>query len=234
MRFDGKTVIVTGAARGMGAAFARAFAAEGAQVVATDVLAGEDVVALDVTDEAAWAALVGRLPCDVLVNNAGIGGEGKLVEEETLERWRRVFAVNADGVFLGTRAVIPVMRARGGGAVVNVSSFAGFQGTPRAAAYTASKFAVRGFTKAVAMEVARDGIRVNSVHPGSIRTPMLDGVPEDVVEGKVALGRMADAEEVARAVCFLASEDASYITGTELAVDGGWSAGSPIPMDRHV
>jgi 3alpha(or 20beta)-hydroxysteroid dehydrogenase len=199
-----------------------------------DVLAADGVVAHDVRDEAAWASLVERFPCDVLVNNAGIGGEGKRVEEQTLERWRRVFAVNAEGVFLGTRAVIPVMRARGGGAIVNVSSYAGLQGTPNAAAYTASKFAVRGFTKAVAMETARDGIRVNSVHPGSIRTPMLEDVREEVVHGKVALDRMAAPEEVARAVLFLASDEASYITGTELAVDGGWSAGSPIPMDRPV
>ncbi|WP_305783243.1 glucose 1-dehydrogenase [Symbioplanes lichenis] len=248
-RFERRTVIVTGGARGMGATHARGFVAEGARVVIADVLddegkalAGELGEAalyrhLDVTDEQQWAALVEETTATfgaptVLINNAGIGGSGTLVEEKTLEDWRRLLGVNLDGVFLGTRAVIPAMRGAGGGAIVNISSFAGLIGTPNAADYTTSKFAVRGFTKAVAMEVAPYGIRVNSVHPGYIRTPILGPLGDEVVHGKIALDRMAAPEEVTKMVLFVASDDASYSTGAEFVIDGGWSAGSPVGIGQ--
>ncbi|MFG1990645.1 SDR family oxidoreductase [Actinoplanes sp. NPDC048988] len=248
-RFDGRTVIVTGGARGMGATHSRGFVAEGARVVIADVLDAEgETLAkelgdaaiyrhLDVTDEREWARLIEETNAvfgapTVLINNAGIGGKGALVEDETLEDWRRLLAVNLDGVFLGTRAVIPGMKAAGGGAIVNISSFAGLIGTPNAADYTTSKFAVRGFTKAVAMEVAAHGIRVNSVHPGYIRTPILGPLGDEVVHGKVALARMAAPEEVTRMVLFVASDEAGYSTGSEFVVDGGWSAGSPVGIGQ--
>ncbi|SNY44703.1 glucose 1-dehydrogenase [Paractinoplanes atraurantiacus] len=248
-RFDGKTVIVTGGARGMGATHSRSFVAEGARVVIADVLDAEgEALAkelgdaaiyrhLDVTDEQQWARLIEETNAvfgapAVLINNAGIGGKGAFVEDETLEDWRRLLAVNLDGVFLGTRAVIPGMKAAGGGAIVNISSFAGLIGTPNAADYTTSKFAVRGFTKAVAMEVASHGIRVNSVHPGYIRTPILGPLGDEVVHGKVALDRMAAPEEVTRMVLFVASDEAGYSTGSEFVVDGGWSAGSPVGIGQ--
>ncbi|MFF5077771.1 SDR family oxidoreductase [Actinoplanes sp. NPDC000266] len=248
-RFDGRTVIVTGGARGMGATHSRGFVAEGARVVIADVLDAEgEALAgelgdaaiyrhLDVTGERQWAQLIEETNAvfgtpTVLVNNAGIGGKGAFVEDETLEDWRRLLAVNLDGVFLGTRAVIPGMKAAGGGAIVNISSFAGLIGTPNAADYTTSKFAVRGFTKAVAMEVAAHGIRVNSVHPGYIRTPILGPLGDEVVHGKVALDRMAAPEEVTRMVLFVASDEAGYSTGSEFVVDGGWSAGSPVGIGQ--
>ncbi|GLY17163.1 3-alpha-(or 20-beta)-hydroxysteroid dehydrogenase [Kineosporia sp. NBRC 101677] len=248
-RFEGKTVVVTGGARGMGAAHSRGFVAEGARVVIADVLdaEGEELAGelgeaalyrhLDVTDEQQWAEVVRAATAafsapTVLVNNAGIGGSGTLVEDKTLADWRKLLAVNLDGVFLGTRAVIPGMKAAGGGAIVNISSFAGLIGTPNAADYTTSKFAVRGFTKAVAMEVAPYGIRVNSVHPGYIRTPILGPLGDEVVHGKVALDRMAGPEEVTRMVLFVASDDASYSTGAEFVIDGGWSAGSTVGIGQ--
>lgn len=244
-RFDGKTVIVTGGARGMGAAHVRGFVEEGARVVIADVLdddgraLAEELGAatryqhLDVTDEQQWADVVAAATeafgaPTVLVNNAGIGGSGTFVEDKGLDEWRRVLGVNLDGVFLGTRAVIPAMKSAGGGSIINISSFAGLLGTPAAADYTTSKFAVRGFTKAVAMEVAQHGIRVNSVHPGYIRTPILGPLGDEVVHGKIALDRMARPEEVTRMVLFIASDEASYSTGSEFVVDGGWSAGSPV------
>jgi 3alpha(or 20beta)-hydroxysteroid dehydrogenase len=246
-RFEGKTVVVTGAASGMGAAHVRAFAAEGATVIAADVNdeAGRELAAdlgdrvhyhhLDVSDEAQWDALMAAVhaehgPIDVMVNNAGIGGEGAPVESATLEGWHRTLGINLDGVFLGTRAAIRSMKQGGGGSIINISSFAGLIGTPFSADYTTSKFAVRGFTKSAAMEVGRDGIRINSVHPGYIRTPILGPLGDEVVDGKVALGRMATPDEVSRMVLFLASDDASYSTGSEFVVDGGWSAGSPVSI----
>ena len=244
-RFEGKTILVTGGARGMGAAHARAFVAEGGRVVIGDVLdadgqalaaeLGEAVryLHLDVTDEESWAEAIDVAESEfgavsVLVNNAGVGGKGDPVESMSHAEWRRVLDINLDGVFLGTRAVIPSMRRAGGGSIVNISSFAGLIGTPFSADYTTSKFAVRGFTKAVAMEVADLGIRVNSVHPGYIRTPLLGPLREQVVVGKTAIKRMGSPEEVARMVLFVASDEASYTTGAEFLVDGGWAAGSPV------
>ena len=245
-RLDGKVALITGAARGMGAATARLFVAEGAKVVLGDVLPevketaellGGDTVALilDVTDETAWHDAVaeteqvfGRL--DVLVNNAGVLRINELGNTST-EEYRLVMDVNAMGVFLGMREAAPAMKRAGGGAIVNVSSVEGLGGNRFLVPYTASKFAVRGMTKAAAIELAADHIRVNSVHPGGIDTPMVRAfAPTDDnmkwVGKQVPMSRMGRPEEVAEATAFLASDAASYITGAELAVDGGATATS--------
>jgi 3alpha(or 20beta)-hydroxysteroid dehydrogenase len=245
-KLDGRTAIITGAARGQGEAEARLFVAEGANVIVADVLddAGEAVAAslgdaavftrLDVRDAASWERAVtlaqerfGGL--DVLVNNAGILRRGT-VEGATMDEYDAIVAVNQTGVFLGLRAVAPAMRAAGGGAIVNISSAAGFTGTPGLAAYAMTKWAVRGLTKTAALELADAGIRVNSVHPGIIATDMLldVGMPDRGVEaGRTAnpLGRAGTPEDVAAVVLFLASNDSRFVTGTELIVDGGSLAG---------
>ncbi|THJ64988.1 glucose 1-dehydrogenase [Arthrobacter echini] len=243
-RFDGKTILVTGGAGGMGEAHARAFAAEGGKVLIGDIVdeQGEALAAelgdavhylhLDVTDEDAWSAFVDHAekefgPVSVLVNNAGIGAGGP-IEDITFEDWRKALAINLDGTFLGSRAVVPSMKKAGGGSIINVSSYAGQRGTSFSTPYTASKFGVVGLTKALATEVADFGIRVNSVHPGYIRTPILGETNDNVVMGKVPIRRMGRPEEVSRMVLFLASDEASYSTGSEFSVDGGWAAGSPV------
>ncbi len=202
---------------------------------------GERVFAAgqDVTDEAGWAEVVkiaeerlGGL--HVLVHNAGIGLFGSL-EETTLEQWRRIQAVNTESVFLGTKAALPLMRRSGGGSVVNVSSMAGLVGDPSLAAYCASKGAVRLFTKAAALYCAErgDGIRVNSVHPSFVDTPLVGRLVEGSADPDKArravrrtspLGRLGTPEEVAAVICFLASDDASFVNGAEIAVDGGATA----------
>ena len=245
-RFDNKVIVVTGGASGMGTTHARAFVAEGGRVVFGDVndeagTAFEDELGanaryhhLDVSKEDEWATFMEFTesefgPISVIVNNAGIGGGG-LIESLSFDDWRKVLSINLDGVFLGTRAAIASMKKVGGGSIINISSFAGLIGTPFSANYTTSKFAVRGLTKATAMEVADYGIRANSVHPGYIRTPILGPLGDEVVVGKVAMKRMAEPEEVSKMVLFLASDDASYSTGGEFTVDGGWSAGSPVSI----
>ena len=248
-RLEGKVAIISGAGRGMGAAEAKLFARGGAMVVIGDILddlgkrveaeiqeAGGDALFahLDVTREADWQAAVelanrryGKL--DILVNNAGVSGRGK-VEEITLEDWDRVMDVNAKGVFLGTKAAIPPMRAAGGGSIVNISSQMGIVGAERTGGhYAASKGAVRLFTKATAVQYAKDGIRANSVHPGPIATPMNEATRSDpeynaFMVSRIPLGRWAEPEEVAYGVLYLASDESSFVTGSELVIDGGWTA----------
>lgn len=242
--FAGKICLVTGAARGIGGAIARAFAEEGAQVVMTDVLGpelddlastlGQIGVHHDVADEQGWRDLIkmiedrfGRL--DILVNNAGYGWL-KNVTEIALEDWRRLMAVNVDGVFLGMKHAIPLMARGGGGAIVNMSSMYGTVGNAGTAAYCASKGAVTMMTKAVALECAEagNGIRVNSIHPGYVRTPSvaetLTNEQIDVLRALHPMDRLADPMEIARSTLFLASSDASFMTGAELHVDGGFTA----------
>jgi 3alpha(or 20beta)-hydroxysteroid dehydrogenase len=245
-RLAGKTAIVTGAAQGMGAETARIFAEQGARVVLMDIQSdrggalardiGSPAVFAegDVRREADWARTVATACArfggvDILVNNAGIWNVATL---ETLKRenLQEMLDVNLFGVVLGMQAVIPSMRERGGGSIVNISSVAGLQGTNGLAAYAASKWAVRGVTKVAAMELGLHGIRVNSIHPGGVDTPMSNpnGIARSVIDGymkHVPLRRIAGPEEIARMSLFLASDEASYVNGTELVVDGGWAAG---------
>lgn len=244
-RLEGKTALITGGARGQGAAEARLFAAEGANVVVTDVLdaEGEQIANEvggsyrhhDVTSEADWTAIVKHAVeqfsgIDVLVNNAGIYAATPLLDA-SLEEYRRVIEVNQVGVFLGMRDVAPAMIARGGGSMINISSIAGLRGSGgRAIGYSASKWAVRGMTKTAALALAEHGIRVNSIHPGLIDTAMLQQVPgvdagnTEQILRRVPMGRVAEAEEVAKLALFLASDDSSYSTGSEFVVDGGMTA----------
>ncbi|MDE2515842.1 MAG: glucose 1-dehydrogenase [Rhodospirillales bacterium] len=244
MRLAGKVALITGAASGMGAATARLFAAQGAAVMLADQLLAEgerEAAAigalfqpLDVTDPAQWDAAVaaaearfGKL--DILVNNAGISGSA-VADKLDLDAWDRLMAVNARGVFLGTRAVIPAMRRAGGGAIVNLSSISGVAGqTMVHMGYNASKGAVRTLTKSTAVQFARENIRANSVHPGVMPPMRTSGATADPkVRARmletVPMGRAGRVEEVANAVLFLASDEASYITGAELYVDGGYLA----------
>ena len=241
-RLDDKVCLITGAARGQGEAEARLFRAEGATVWLTDVLdaEGESVAAdidgvyrhLDVRKESEWQALVAEMltaygRIDVLVNNAGIFATGRHFEIDT-EEFQRIMDVNCLGVFLGMRAVSPVMRDAGAGSIVNISSLAGLRGGVGAFAYHTSKWAVRGMTKAAAVENGRRNVRVNSIHPGLIDTEMMRSLPgaEDEVRlaRRVPLGRPAQAEEVAELALYLASDESSYSTGSEFIVDGGLNA----------
>ncbi len=241
-KLDGRVAIITGAARGQGEREARLFAAEGAKVVVTDVLAeqgqrvaadiGGTFVRHDVTSEADWASAVAAATSaygtiDILINNAGIFRKGTL-RNTTLEEYRLVIDVNQVGVFLGMQAVAPVMIEAKRGSIVNISSIAGMLGTPVSFAYGASKWAVRGMTKAAALDLGRFNIRVNSIHPGLIDTDMMTevtGGEEDRFERMqrtVPLsGRMAKPEEIASVALFLASDDSSYATGAEFVIDGG-------------
>jgi 3alpha(or 20beta)-hydroxysteroid dehydrogenase len=232
----------------MGEAHVRGFVAEGARVVIADVLDDEGAaladqlgdsamyVHLDVSDEAQWRSVMERAegafgPLRVLINNAGISGVPAALVDTELDVWRRVLAVNLDGTFLGIKTAVPSMlRGGAGGAIVNISSFAGLIGSPLIGAYAASKFAIRGLTKTAAMELGPRGIRVNSVHPGYIRTPLLEGIPDEAIHGRLAIERVATPADVTPVVLFAASDDAGYCTGAEFAVDGGWSAGEPSPI----
>jgi 3alpha(or 20beta)-hydroxysteroid dehydrogenase len=241
-RLDGKVALITGGARGQGAAAARLFAAEGARVAIADVLDEEAkrlaeeiggaalALHLDVASEDDWQEAVaacerafGRL--DVLVNNAGIL-RILPIERTTLEEYLRVVAVNQVGVFLGIRAAAPAMRRAGGGSIINVSSVEGLRGGPGLIAYSATKFAVRGMTMVAAVELGPDRIRVNSVHPGVIDTPMtrgmgLAGVDMDRLFAAVPLGRAGTPEDVAQLEVFLASDESAYCTGAAFVCDGG-------------
>jgi 3alpha(or 20beta)-hydroxysteroid dehydrogenase len=247
-KLDGRTALVSGGARGMGAAIAHRVVEEGGRVVIGDLLdaEGAEVVAglgeerarfvhLDVTDPDQWRNAVAAAesafgPVGVLVNNAGIVRWGPLADMDPAS-WHEVLGVNLTGVFLGMHAAIPSLRRAGGGAIVNVSSVSGLVGLPMQSAYTASKWGVRGLTKSAALELARDGIRVTSVHPGIIQTPMTEvtnpamAAVRDQVLAVQPIPRMGEPEEVARMVVFLASEEASFCTGSEFVVDGGAATG---------
>ena len=248
MRLEGKVALITGGARGQGAAEARMFAGEGAKVVIADILDGEGeklaaeigesggdamFVHLDVTSEDQWRNAItatvlrfGKL--DVLVNNAAVWRGGR-VEETTGEHWDSVMEVNAKGVFLGTKLAIPEMRKAGGGSIINISSVAGLVGSLTSSAYSASKGAVRLLTKSTAIQYAGEGIRANSIHPGAIDTAMGEQVwpnseTRDEVVARTPVGRMGMPEDIAYGALFLASDESSFVTGSELVIDGGMSA----------
>ena len=233
----------------MGAAEVRLFSAEGATVAFGDVLEEEGsalaaeiadkggqalFLSLDVTSAAQWQAVIdatvarfGKL--DILVNNAGVSGAGR-VEDVSEAEWDRVMDINAKGVFLGTKTVLPVLRHNGGGSIINISSQLALVGVDNSSSqYMASKGAVRIFTKATAIQYAKDGIRANSVHPGPIATPMTEGGRTDpdrynTTISRIPLGRYGDSDDVAYGVLFLASDESSFMTGSELVIDGGWTA----------
>lgn len=245
-RLNGRVALITGAARGIGAATARRFVDEGAKVILSDVLAdpgaalatelGSSVhfCAHDVSDRSRWDEVVregeARFgPISILVNNAGSSGAGAPLAEETDEGYRRLVDINQTGVFHGMRAALPSMLRAGGGSIVNVSSIAGLVAWPGLGAYAATKFAVVGLTKTAAAEFGRLGVRVNCVHPGVTDTPMIDAAdavrgPLDAVIAQLPLPRMGRPEELAGAILFFASDDSSFCTGASLAVDGGWTA----------
>ncbi len=255
-RLDGKVAIISGGARGQGAAEVRLFVQEGAKVIFGDVLddlgnalerevGNENAVYLhhDVRDETAWLTMVsaaenhwGKL--DILVNNAGILQFGTVTHETSLEDYMHLISINQVGVFLGMKTAIPALLRNKGGSIVNISSSNGFAGYGGTIAYTASKFAVRGMTKTAALEYGRAGIRINSIHPGGINTPMTTGdvdlggmndADQDAAYAGIAMGRVGQPEEVARLALFLASDESSYSTGCEFVIDGGMLAGTVNP-----
>ena len=246
MRLENKVAIISGGSRGMGAFEAALFVQEGAKVIIGDVRdeEGRDLAKhigsnavymhLDVTSERDWAAVVkeatdryGKL--DILVNNAGVSARGT-IEETSVDDWDRVMGINSKGVFLGTRAAIPKMRKSGGGSIINISSQLGLVGMAESSPqYQSSKGAVRIFTKSAAIQYAPEGIRVNSVHPGPIVTPMTearrsDSAVQQVMVSRIPLGRYGESKDVAYGVLYLASDEASFVTGSELVIDGGWTA----------
>lgn len=245
-RLDGKTALITGGARGQGAAEALLFASEGARVVITDVLdadgqelaASNDALSYlhhDVTQEGEWESVVAEVvedhgKIDAFINNAGIFRSSPIAET-TLEEYRLVTEINQVGVFLGLKHVGPVMAAAGSGAIVNISSIAGTRGGAGSVAYSASKWAVRGMTKVAMAEFAPSGVRVNSIHPGLIDTPMLQQLPGvetgqlDQFVRRIPYGRVAEAVEVARLALFLVSDDSEYCNGAEFVIDGGMTQG---------
>ncbi|GMA24142.1 3-alpha-hydroxysteroid dehydrogenase [Luteimicrobium album] len=241
-RVQDKVAIVTGGTGGMGTTHAKALVAEGAKVMIADLdhakgaaLAAElgdaaRYVHLDVTSEDDWAAAVAATveafgTVDVLVNNAGIAN-GAAITEFTPEMWRKIIDINLTGTFLGIHAVAGIMAKAGSGSIINISSVEGLRGSPGLHGYVASKFGVRGLTKSVALDLGPRGVRVNSIHPGFIETPMTASLnPDDLM---IPLGRAAKPEEVSQLVVFLASDESSYSTGAEFVVDGGLVAGVPL------
>ena len=248
MRLENKVALISGGSRGMGAVEAKLFASEGARIIIGDIREeeGRQVEAqinesggecffthLDVTNEANWLEAVGQAiarygKLDILINNAGIFPMEK-IEETTEESWDMVMDVNAKGVFLGTKSVIPAMRNAGGGSIINLSSIAGLVGSTYSASYNASKGAVRLLTKSTAIQYAKEGIRANSIHPGLIDTMMAANLlsDEDLRQRRVAttpMGRVGRAEEVAYGALYLASDESSFMTGSELVIDGGFTA----------
>jgi 3alpha(or 20beta)-hydroxysteroid dehydrogenase len=240
-RVAGKVALVTGAAQGMGEAFARRLVAEGAKVLITDIrddegtaLAAElganarylhhDVAVPDDWDTAVATVVQEFGSLNVLVNNAGIAN-GSPIEKFDIDQWNRILGINLTGTFLGIRAAVEPMKAAGGGSIINMSSIEGLRGTPWAHGYVAAKWAVRGLTKSAAVELATHGIRVNSVHPGLIRTPLTAKIPEDLIN--IPMKRAGQPVEVANFVLFLASDESSYATGAEFVCDGGTVADVP-------
>lgn len=240
-KLEGKVALITGGARGMGASHVRRFLKEGAKVVFTDILTeegkaltnelGKNAVFLqqDVSKANDWKTVIGETekrwgPIHVLVNNAGIDVPATPLEDLSLETYRQVINVNQVSTFLGMRSVVPSMRKAGGGSIVNISSLAGIVGAYQKIAYTASKFAIRGMTKAAALELGKYGIRVNSVHPGVIQTAMTEGQFPDEFVQTIPLKRKGMPEEVTNLVLFLASDESSYTTGAEFVIDGGLGA----------
>lgn len=245
-RLDGKVAVITGAAQGLGAAFAQLFVAEGARVVIADIDAdtgqqladrlGEAAIfaALDVTSPTDWDALVATAAekfghVNVLVNNAGVSGDASKTADITDDAWNRTVSIDLTGTFNGVRALIPHMLEHGGGSIVNISSAAGMAAASGVnAAYVAAKFGVRGLTKQIAVEYAAQGIRANSVHPGAVRTELTQALvdqlgPEFMKEfyASVPMNRIAEIDEVAQPVVFLASDESSFVNGTEIVIDGG-------------
>jgi 3alpha(or 20beta)-hydroxysteroid dehydrogenase len=240
-RVAGKVALITGGSRGIGEACARALVAEGASVVITDVLdeLGQALadslgdaaryLHLDVSSAEEWEAAVAYTVAEfgslnVLVNNAGIANGAQLQKFDP-EQWQRILDINLTGTFLGMQKSADAMIAAGGGSMINMSSIEGLRGTPWAHGYVAAKWAVRGLTKSVALELAAQGVRVNSVHPGLIKTPLTEHFPDDLIP--IPLGRPGKPEEVANFVLFLASDESSFATGAEFVVDGGTVQGIP-------
>jgi NAD(P)-dependent dehydrogenase (short-subunit alcohol dehydrogenase family) len=239
-RLADKITIITGAARGIGLASTRMFAGEGAVVYAADISVPDDApdidgvtwVALDVTKAEQWAELVERILADhgrvdVLFNNAGAVGSYQNIDEIELDDWNRVLDLNLNGTFLGVRHVVPAMKKQRSGSIVLVSSMWGIVGATGVAAYTASKGAVRLLSKNAALSYVGDGIRVNSIHPGIIATPMIEAQDASITQGIVdvtPMKRLGRPEEIAYGAVFLASDESSYMTGTELVIDGGFTA----------
>ena len=249
MRLENKVALISGGARGIGAAITRIFVQEGAKIVIGDILEEEGLrtaeeitssggecffVRLDVTSEADWEQAAGEVmtrfgKLDILVNNAGVSARGN-VEETSEADWTRTMDINVKGAFLGSKQAIPMMRAVGGGSIINISSGAGIAPQPgTSGAYAASKGAVRIFSKSTAIQYAKENIRCNSVHPGPVETDMLTATRPDAdnlqaMMGRVPLGRFGRPEEIAYGVLYLASDESSFVTGSELVIDGGRTA----------
>jgi len=232
MKLEGKVAFVTGANSGIGKVCSDMFAAEGAKVIRTDISAsGQDDIKLDVTNEKDWEKAAAEVEkrygrCDILVNNAGILTYSA-VHDCSLDEWNRVIAVNQTGVFLGMRALIPLMKQAGGGSIINISSTFGLRSIAGAHAYHASKAAVANMSKNAAVTYAPDGIRVNSVHPNLTDTPMItvnDPAMNTLLEDMTPMKRKGQPKEIVEGIIFLASDAASYVTGTEFVIDGGYLA----------
>jgi 3alpha(or 20beta)-hydroxysteroid dehydrogenase len=254
-RFAGTTVLITGGAGGQGAAHLRAFLDEGANVIIGDVAddrgralveneARAAFVHLDVRSEDDWSAAVQAAeelfgPIGVLVNNAGVPSPAVLIEHGRVEDWRRILDINLTGQYLGIRAAVPSLRRNGGGSIVNIASMAADTGIAYLAPYVASKWGVRGLTQTAALELGRDNIRVNAVHPGVVRTPFITEpvtpdeppVSEIFSPDALAITRLAEPAEISRMVLFLASEDAAFATGSDFVVDGGLLLGPAVPKE---
>jgi 3alpha(or 20beta)-hydroxysteroid dehydrogenase len=237
-KLDGKVALITGGARGMGAVHARTLQAEGAIVVITDVLDDEGAAVAkelgitylhhDVTDEKQWNSVITEIeklhgPIAILINNAGVVGFTPVADTD-LDEWNRVLAINLTGPFLGIKTITPSMRKVGGGVIVNISSTAGMIGYSNLSAYVSSKWGLRGLTKAAALDLAADNIRVVSVHPGGVRTPMTAGIEDPENYKRQPIKRIGEPDEIAKLVLYLVA-DATYSTGTEFIADGGATVG---------